>query len=87
MHKLAALDQQYVWHPFTQMREWLSHEPTVIESGRGALLRDAHGREGVQSESQPFVSAVVTSSVPRLGSVIVTVVPLSAVLSMVMVPP
>ena len=51
MHKLAALDQQYVWHPFTQMREWLSHEPLVIESGRGALLRDVHGREYLDANS------------------------------------
>src|SRR4051812_32390037 len=51
MHKLAALDQQYVWHPFTQMREWLTREPIVIESGRGALLRDAHGREYLDANS------------------------------------
>jgi adenosylmethionine-8-amino-7-oxononanoate aminotransferase len=51
MHKLAALDQQYVWHPFTQMRDWLSREPIVIESGRGALLRDVHGREYLDANS------------------------------------
>jgi adenosylmethionine-8-amino-7-oxononanoate aminotransferase len=51
MHKLAALDQQHVWHPFTQMRDWLSREPIVIESGRGALLRDVHGREYLDANS------------------------------------
>jgi len=45
MHPLARLDQQFVWHPFTQMRDWLRREPIVIVSGRGAVLRDAHGRE------------------------------------------
>ena len=45
MHKLAQLDRRYVWHPFTQMRDWLRREPIVIVSGQGAVLRDTHGRE------------------------------------------
>ena len=45
MHKLAKLDRQFVWHPFTQMRDWLKHEPIVIVSGKGAVLRDVHGHE------------------------------------------
>lgn len=42
---LAQLDQQYVWHPFTQMRDWLKSEPIVITSGKGSVLRDVNGRE------------------------------------------
>lgn len=45
MHPLAELDHQFVWHPFTQMRDWLRREPIVIVEGRGAVLRDAHGQE------------------------------------------
>jgi adenosylmethionine-8-amino-7-oxononanoate aminotransferase len=45
MHKLAQLDHRHVWHPFTQMRDWLKREPIVIKSGKGAVLRDVHGRE------------------------------------------
>ncbi len=45
MHKLARLDHRYVWHPFTQMRDWLNHEPIVIASGKGAMLRDVRGKE------------------------------------------
>jgi adenosylmethionine-8-amino-7-oxononanoate aminotransferase len=45
MHKLAKLDQRYLWHPFTQMQDWLEREPTVIVGGQGAILRDAYGRE------------------------------------------
>jgi adenosylmethionine-8-amino-7-oxononanoate aminotransferase len=45
MHPLARLDREFVWHPFTQMQDWLRSEPRVIVSGKGALLRDAHGRE------------------------------------------
>ena len=45
MHPLAKLDQKFVWHPFTQMRDWLRREPIVIASGEGAMLRDVKGRE------------------------------------------
>ena len=45
MNKLAQLDQKYIWHPFTQMRDWLRREPIVIASGQGAVLRDVHGKE------------------------------------------
>ncbi len=45
MHRLAQLDHKYVWHPFTQMREWLRHEPIVIVRGKGAVLEDVYGRK------------------------------------------
>lgn len=45
MHHLAKLDHRYVWHPFTQMRDWLAREPIVIARGRGAVLEDVYGRQ------------------------------------------
>ena len=51
MHPLAKLDHQYVWHPFTQMRDWFRHEPVVITEGDGAVLRDAHGKEYLDANS------------------------------------
>jgi adenosylmethionine---8-amino-7-oxononanoate aminotransferase len=51
MHALAKLDHQYVWHPFTQMREWLKSEPIVITKGRGAVLQDARGRKYLDANS------------------------------------
>jgi adenosylmethionine-8-amino-7-oxononanoate aminotransferase len=51
MNKLAKLDHQFVWHPFTQMRDWLKREPVVIVAGKGAILRDAHGREYLDANS------------------------------------
>jgi len=44
MNPLAKLDQRFVWHPFTQMRDWQRHEPIVLVAGEGAVVRDAHGR-------------------------------------------
>jgi len=51
MHPLARLDHRHVWHPFTQMRDWLKAEPIVLEAGRGAVLRDVHGREFLDANS------------------------------------
>src|ERR1700733_3353984 len=48
---LAKLDQQFVWHPFTQMRDWLRREPIVIAEGKGAVLRDTKGREYLDANS------------------------------------
>ena len=51
MNKLAQLDHKFVWHPFTQMRDWLKREPIVIVSGKGAVLRDVKGREFLDANS------------------------------------
>ncbi len=51
MHPLAQLDHKFVWHPFTQMRDWLKGEPIVITSGKGAVLRDVKGREYLDANS------------------------------------
>lgn len=45
MNKFAQIDRRFVWHPFTQMRDWLRREPIVIVEGEGAVLRDVRGRE------------------------------------------
>ena len=49
MPALRQLDQQTMWHPFTQMAEW---DPLVIVSGEGNYLIDDEGRrylDGVSS--------------------------------------
>jgi len=51
MHPLAQLDHQFVWHPFTQMRDWLKREPVVIVAGKGAVLHDIRGREYLDANS------------------------------------
>src|SRR3989442_14418096 len=49
---LAAWDQRYLWHPFTQMADWLAEEPMVIAEAEGCTLVDTCGRrylDGVSS--------------------------------------
>jgi adenosylmethionine-8-amino-7-oxononanoate transaminase len=48
---LADRDHRYVWHPFTQMKDWMAEEPLIIESGQGASLRDVTGREYIDANS------------------------------------
>jgi len=50
--ELKRLDHTYLWHPFTQMREWMSEEPCIISEGDGHYLIDVQGRkylDGVSS--------------------------------------
>jgi adenosylmethionine-8-amino-7-oxononanoate aminotransferase len=51
MNRFAQLDHRYVWHPFTQMRDWLRTEPIVISSGKGAWLQDVQGRNYLDANS------------------------------------
>ena len=49
---LKRLDHTYLWHPFTQMQEWMVEEPVIIGQGDGHYLVDVHGRkylDGVSS--------------------------------------
>jgi len=50
--ELKRIDHAHVWHPFTQMQEWLAEEPCIISQGDGHYLIDVHGRkylDGVSS--------------------------------------
>ena len=50
--KLKQLDHSYLWHPFTQMQEWMSEDPVIISRGDGHYLVDDQGRkylDGVSS--------------------------------------
>src|SRR5439155_1430138 len=49
---LAAWDRRHLWHPFTQMADWLAEEPLVIAEAEGTTLVDTRGRrylDGVSS--------------------------------------
>jgi adenosylmethionine---8-amino-7-oxononanoate aminotransferase len=51
-HKLKQLDHVYLWHPFTQMQEWMGEEPLIVSAADGHDLIDVHGRkylDGVSS--------------------------------------
>ncbi len=49
---LEELDKQYIWHPFTQMQEWLEGSALIVREGRDCFLKDTKGTwylDGVSS--------------------------------------
>ena len=40
---LVEWDKRYLWHPFTQMQDWLAEAPVIIERGEGCYLIDIAG--------------------------------------------
>lgn len=69
MNTLAQLDRRYVWHPFTQMRDWMKRRPIVIVAGRGAVLKDAEGREYLDANASIWTN-LHGHSHPALNSAI-----------------
>lgn len=49
--RLIELDKRYLWHPFTQMADWLTDTPVVIESGDGFYLIDTEGNRYIDGVS------------------------------------
>ena len=50
------LDKRYVWHPFTQMKEWSGETPTIISEGKGCFLKDTDGRWYIDGISSMWVN-------------------------------
>jgi adenosylmethionine-8-amino-7-oxononanoate aminotransferase len=73
---LRRFDREYVWHPFTQMKEWETEDQIVIERGEGSYLIDSDGNrylDGVASiwtnvhgHCRPEINEAVKSQVDRL---------------------
>jgi adenosylmethionine---8-amino-7-oxononanoate aminotransferase len=54
--RLQAADRRYLWHPFTQQREWERSAPLIIERGRGVYLQDTEGRRYLDGVSSIWVN-------------------------------
>src|SRR5438128_502376 len=77
--QLIEADKRFVWHPFTDMREWCAaeHEPLILVEGRGALLRDSRGREYIDGNSSiwtnihghnhPHINAAIRRQLSRVA--------------------
>jgi len=42
--RLAAMNKNHLWHPFTQMKDYNNADPLIIERGEGIMLYDVQGR-------------------------------------------
>jgi adenosylmethionine-8-amino-7-oxononanoate aminotransferase len=54
--RLEQADKRYIWHPFTQMRDYQGMEPLIIEQGEGAYLIDIRGKRYLDGVSSLWVS-------------------------------
>lgn len=53
---LKEWDQEYIWHPFTQMQEYMKTKPLVIERGEGSYLIDIEGNRYLDGVSSLWVT-------------------------------
>ena len=53
---LEEKDKEYIWHPFTQMREWVSETPVIIAKGRGAYFTDTGHNQYIDGTSSIWVN-------------------------------
>ncbi|MEI7999306.1 MAG: aminotransferase class III-fold pyridoxal phosphate-dependent enzyme [Candidatus Omnitrophota bacterium] len=55
---LKSLDKKYLWHPFTQMKDWLAddQQPLVIDRAQGVYLIDTDGNQYIDGVSSLWVN-------------------------------
>lgn len=53
---LADKDRRYLWHPFTQMRDWTATQPLIIAAAEGNELIDTDGRRYLDGVSSLWVT-------------------------------
>ncbi len=54
--KIKKWDKDFVWHPFTQMKEYAGEENLVIERGEGNYLIDTEGKRYLDGISSLWVN-------------------------------
>ena len=59
--KLIAADKKNIWHPFTQMADWIKDdpcEPLIIEKAKGSYLFDLDGKKYLDGVSSLWVNVL-----------------------------
>ncbi|MCW5891265.1 MAG: adenosylmethionine--8-amino-7-oxononanoate transaminase [bacterium] len=74
---LVAWDRAHLWHPFTQMGDWMREEPLVVAEAEGCWLVDTSGRrylDGVSSlwcnvhgHRHPVLDAALRAQLDRVA--------------------
>ncbi len=54
--RLIEADKKYIWHPFTQMKEWNESTPLIIESAEGNYIIDTDGNRYLDATSSLWVT-------------------------------
>ena len=79
-NELVEQDLCYIWHPCSQMKDYESLPPIVVERGEGVRLFDKNGKEYIDIVSSwwcnllghcnPKINAAVKEQIDRLEHVI-----------------
>src|ERR1700733_12097779 len=74
---LKRWGREYIWHPFTQMKDWAKDGPLIIDSADGIYLKDIDGNvymDGVSSlwvnvhgHHHPLIDAALKKQIDRLS--------------------
>lgn len=56
IRKLQESDKNFIWHPFTQMKDWVAENPLVIVEGRDCFLKDIYGKWYIDGISSLWVN-------------------------------
>ena len=67
--KIGQYDKDFVWHPFTQMKEYEQKDPIVIEDSDGAYLIDTEGKKYIDGVSSLWVN-IHGHKVPEIDNAI-----------------
>lgn len=67
--KLGDIDKEFVWHPFTQMKEYEEKDPVIIEGGEGVYLYDSEGNKYIDGVSSLWVN-IHGHKVPEIDNAI-----------------
>ena len=77
--ELQRLDKAHLWHPFTQMQDWIASEadPLIIASGKGAVLTDVEGNKyfdgnssiwtNVHGHGHPTIDAAIRKQLDKIA--------------------
>lgn len=65
-NELIGKDLKYIWHPFTQMKDYETEEPVIIDRGKGIYLWDLQGNKYIDGISSWWVNTLGHSN-PRLN--------------------
>ncbi|HET6999064.1 MAG TPA: adenosylmethionine--8-amino-7-oxononanoate transaminase [Solirubrobacterales bacterium] len=73
----TQLDQDHIWHPFTQQQGWSEEEPLMIERAEGSYVIDGDGRRYIDGTSSlwcnvhghrhPVIDAAVRDQLDRVA--------------------
>lgn len=56
VEELEQWDKQYLWHPFTQMKDYSDEKPLIVVKGEGSFLTDSYGNRYLDGVSSLWVN-------------------------------